>query len=699
MNERIRALAREALEGKGGRFSDDENLKKRLFAAAEQEKLNMIAGELPSVINVNEYTLLAGDYPGFDFWGKKYPIPDSSFRDKYKQLHKQFIQGGNHKAADYGFIIKNGIKGYEKKIRDARERYADDEEKITFLEDLSFLCEAISAWTEANARACERKAEEEGCRKRKQELLHMAALCRKVPMNPAENFYEAVQSYFFIFLLFPDGLGRPDQYFYPYYRMDMEKGNITREFALELIENLFIRIFQVQDTQESFFKGWSGYNHGVIGGYTDEGMCGHNDITSIILEALCDLPTWRPQISYRYTDKTSHRQMREVCEANYKRPDVIMFLNDEVIVENLVMAGVSRKDAIQYSVSGCNETVVTGCSQMGALEGHVNLMYCFEQVITNVPVLEKIVTFEDFYKAIEVYFREELELAVSYSYERAAAEAVEPDLVKSLFTAGCIEKAAPITRGGAKYNNSAWCLTGLINLANSLSIIKQMVFEERYFTLKELSEFLKADWKGYEEVRAYIIKHGRYFGNDDDYADCFINKIAASLCEIVKDRVPYRGGRYMFGTLTGYELSHVEFGKECMASPDGRHAGEALAASVAAYPSSDRNGLTAYLKSAGKIDGGLIGTSVVVNLSLDRAVADTEEKRDLLASIIETYFRLGGVQLQINYLSVGELRKAQQSPDAYRNLRVRVTGFSGFFTEFDRELQDEIIERALQKVN
>ena len=228
-----------------------------------------------------------------------------------------------------------------------------------------------------------------------------------------------------------------------------------------------------------------------------------------------------------------------------------------------------------------------------------------------------------------------------------------------------------------------------------MSIIRQMVFEEQRFSLTDLSAFLAADWEGYEKEHAYILNNGRYFGNDDASVDELINKIGASVKEITDAYTPFRGGKYIFGTLTGYELSHVVFGENSGASPDGRHAKDPFAASIAAYPGADKKGMTAYLKSAARIKGEVLPSSVVVNIKLDRALADSEEKRARLTALFMTYFRMGGVHLQINYLSADELINAQKEPDKYRNLRVRVTGFSGFFTTFDKNLQDELIRRSL----
>ena len=559
------------------------------------------------------------------------------------------------------------------------------------MNDLYFTGQFIIAWAEAYSEALSATAERENTRERREELLQMANICKRVPASPATNFYEAIQSYYFIFILFPDGLGRLDQYLYPYYLADVKKGVLTKQQAKDLIEELFIKIFAFLGKDEER----SANNHCVIGGYTSNGECGHNECTSLILETITELPLWRPQVSYRVTAKTTVEQMNEVVNANYKRPDLIMFLNDDKIVNGLISVGVSQVDAVNYSSSGCNETVLTGCSQMGALEGHINMMHGLERLMKDSDKLSSIHDFDTFYRAYEEYLHEDLDLVFRYSYDRDCFFAQYPKLVHSLLTTGCIDSAKDLEKGGAKYNFCTWCLTGIVNLVDSLSIIKQMVFEEKRFNFTDIGRFLDANWENYEGQRSYILNNGRYFGNDDDYVDLLINKIGNSVNTFAKKYTPYRGGRYLFGTLTGYELSHLVFGKEADASLDGRYAGDPFSASISAFPGTAKNGITGYLKSSSKIDERQIQSSVVVNLQLDSALADTEEKRKRLSAVLRTYFKLGGIQLQINYLSADELIKAQQNPKQHQHLRVRVTGFSGFFTSFDKDLQDEIINRFL----
>ena len=659
-----------------------------------KERSFIIREEYSKLIKADEYSLLAGEYT--NVWLLEPKIAHDSenevklLLEKYKNYkNKLYMVGGYHLVADFDSVLKNGISGLIDQIGEARKNASDESQK-SFLSDLDFAVQCIMAWIQAYVDAYRDAAQKSTSPKRRAELMQIADICSRVPYLPATSFREAVQSYYFTYILFkPDGLGRIDQYLYPYYINDVNKKLITQGEALELIEELFVKIFAWRGKNEAR----SANNHGVVGGYTEDGECGHNACTSLILEALTDLPIWRPQISYRVTVKTTAEQLQEATEAHCKRPDLIMFLNDDAMLKGLLSVGVPYKDAVGYSSSGCNETVLSGCSQPGALEGLINVMYPLERLLNDEDSLDNVHSFNDFYTLFEKNLREDLDIIFNLSYEKDSVT-TQP-LTRSLLTSGCISSGRSISRGGAKYNFCTWCLTGLVNLADSMSIINQIAFDEERYTVKELAAFLKANWQGYEKQRAYIMNNCHYFGNNDDLADAWINRICESVNKIAKDYTPYRGGRYLFGTLTGYEISHIVFGNESGASLDGRYAKEPFAASISAFPGAEKNGLTSYLSSAAKLDNSLIQSSVVVNLKLDKSLIASTEKRALLTSILRTYFKLGGVQLQINYLSASELIDAQAHPEKHSDLRVRVTGFSGFFTSLEKDLQDEIIKRHL----
>lgn len=328
--------------------------------------------DLPSVDN---HSLLIGNaqlsalgaIPGFN---------EQTDIDAQKIGH-QWILGGNHKTADFEFVLKNGMRGYAEKIQASLAQYNRDVKKCALLNAMKTVLDGILDYADNCADACLKAALEQTDEIRKNELFALCEICKKVPQNPAKTFYEAVQSYWFIIMLFPDGLGRLDQYLYPFYQKDIQSGAITKEVALELIENLFIFVF----VTEGIGHEWSALNHMVVGGYLANGEDGYNELTEMILQAIRDLPTYRPQVTFRRTKKTTPEQLYHVVDAMENRFDLIMITNDYVMIPGITSLGIPFEAAVDYSLSGCNEMVITGKSQMGSLEGHINIVTALEKTI------------------------------------------------------------------------------------------------------------------------------------------------------------------------------------------------------------------------------------------------------------------------------------------------------------------------------
>lgn len=240
-----------------------------------------------------------------------------------------------------------------------------------------------------------------------------------------------------------------------------------------------------------------------------------------------------------------------------------------------------------------------------------------------------------------------------------------------------------------------WCLIGFCELVDSLSIVKDLVFTRKLLDFDVLRKATDSDFAEYEDLRKLIQTKGRFFGNDDDFADQIAVDLVERLYQLSLLRTPFRGGQYNFGTLAGIENMHVVFGKATGATPDGRKSGESFAASLSVTKNKDKNGPTALLRSLAKIDFTKMPSSVVTNITLSSDLLQGEENIDRIAHLILGYFEMGGVQLQINYLSKEQLIQAQLHPEEYMNLRVRVTGYSGYFTKMDKALQNEIINRTV----
>ena len=598
----------------------------------------------------------------------------------------------NHFCTDYAFVLENGIIGYISKIKKIKPRYIMDKEKSDLLTGMEMTCDAIISWADHCSAQYRESAQLQTDRVRKEELIRMSEICKNVPMNAASDFYEAVQSIWFMFLLMPDSLGRLDQYLYKFYKQDLSANKITKENACALIEELLIKVFEYKGYREHR----SGDNALVVGGYLANGEDGFNELSELILEAISELPTWRPQASFRWTAKTPFSTLKLIVEFNKKCKNIV-FTNDETRLKGFQKLGVSYEDAVNYTMIGCNEWAITGKSNTGA-DGYFNPLKSLEDILNNHSSdLGSFELFEDFY----AYYEKRLEKDISIMMDLADAffdvRAKDASVLSSIFIEGCIEKAIYITNGGAKYNASCWSVAGLINLVDSLSVIKQFVFCEKSFTFGELSDMCRCNWKGYEDIRLRILKRGIFFGNDQDFVDEIAVKIIDTLYSFTNRRFPKKGGKFIFGSMVAYNSAHITMGARTGATPDGRHSGDAFVVGIGAAPAKAQLGVTALMKSVTKIDYSNLSGPVVVNLTLEKSMVDSDEKLERIAHLFETYFKLGGVQLQPDYLSIWDLIKAQKDPDEYKNLRVRVTGYSGFFTSFDKNLQDEIISRMVHE--
>ncbi len=409
----------------------------------------------------------------------------------------------------------------------------------------------------------------------------------------------------------------------------------------------------------------------------------------MILEAIADLPTYRPQASFRYTARTSAETMRYITEMNW-RSQLIVFVNDEARIKGMMDCGFAWEDAVNYTVIGCNEWAI-GKSKLDL--AHVNLVHALQTAIYD---MDAPASFEDFYAHFEQAVQADFRRIIAEYAKFAQATRSDVDVLTSIFHDDCIENATSFTDNGTRYYGLTMSFNSLSNVADALSAIRQFVYEEQRWTWQELRDALNANWAGYEEMRRAILREGRFFGNDDEQADGLASRVVDTLYA-AKQQVSSPDIRNLvIGSFVGATHPNIIFGKMTRATPDGRHDGDAFTMGVSQSDGKDKKGMTALLKSIAALDYSKLCGCVVSNLKMDKKMADTPEKREKLATIFHTFLKLGGMQLQINYISTEELLEAQQHPEQYSNLLVRVTGYSGFFTRFDKDLQDNIIRRTAQ---
>ena len=604
-----------------------------------------------------------------------------------------------HSNPDLGKAVRIGLKGYVREINESRKRHAGDPERLFFLTGMELFIQGLEQRIEQYRAYCVEESGKNADPERKRTLRRMARNLERVPANPAESFEEAVQTVFICWQCLSDSLGRPDQYLWPYYKRDMEKGILTREHAKELLQELFLTIHRYTKVG-TFNDDKGGESHFVVGGYTIDHEDGFNDLSELIVESMMELPAARPQVSLRWNEKTPFSVLKKMMDYERKDPfKRVAFVNDEPRIKAMrEIMGLPWETAYDYIMVGCNEPAFQGGISLGG--NTTNILRSMTDVLSErkVEVLE-CATFDEFYTLWEKVLDRNLESILAWSNKFNVLRAGDCNVMSSLFLEGCIERAQSATRGGAVRVRTGWNFMGGTNLIDSLCIIKQFVFDEKRVTMPELLEALEKDWQGFEELRLQILRDGRFFGNNDDLSNAMARRVNQSLYDFAAGRLNLFGDQIMFGNLTGYHPHFAWFGALTGATPDGRIAGSALAFGSGQSEGKDREGITSHLLSVAQWDPtGIMSANTIMNLTMERAVVEDEESFDKFVHLVETYFRLGGLHLQLNYLSAEELLKAKASPQEYKSLRVRVSGFSAYFTKLVPEIQDNVIARTVGKM-
>ncbi len=695
MNERIEKLAKKALAG----YDFPQCVS---YTSEDSQNPIKIGTSIREYLKIQPYELRENEFlcDRYSFAGLK-NAPSCYYRSIFGNRGRYwkslcvykptnlFYWGWTHIALDFEYVLNNGFEAYYERIKKSKENHINDKDKMEFLDGMKLCLDGIIARYRAYGEMASELARDEQNEYRKNALLKLADTFTRIPLKPANSFFDAVQFVWICFLLAPDSLGRIDQYLLPYYRNDLKNSVITETSAFELLEELFIKVYETQSNNFGL-GGYSGHNHLVVGGYLTDGTDGFNELSKLILEAIVDLPTYRPQASFRYTKYTTAETMRFITEMN-KKSQLIVFVNDEPRIDGMVACGIDREDAINYSVIGCNEWAIVGKSKIDL--AHINLVHSIEQTIYENKAPE---TYEKFYKLYEKELKKDITAIVNEYTNYAKAQSDDNNVLTSIFHDDCIENATSMSRGGTKYYGLTMSFNSISNVADSLSVIKQFVYDEKLFSFEELLTALKNNWQGYEDMRNVILKDGHFFGNDDDYVDDIAKEIVNSIYAIKEQMENPYIKNLIVGSFVGATHPNIVMGKLTKATPDGRFDGEEFTMGISQSQGKDKNGITALLKSIAKLDYSKFCGCIVSNLKMDKSMADTPEKLDRLASVYHTFLKLGGMQLQINYLSTEELIEAQKTPEKYSNLLVRVTGYSGFFTRFDVDLQNDIIKRTSQ---
>ena len=416
-----------------------------------------------------------------------------------------------HSVGDFEKIIKRGLAGIKEEIEKSRLSHKDDERALEFLQTQTDLCNAIAARAKKGSQKALEKAKETVNHEYRDNLEKLSKCLKKVPEYPAESFYEAVLCLYFCYPFIPDSIGLIDRYLYPYYQNDVESGALSTEKVKEYLQELFLMLqARINISSDRFYRG--GESHFCVGGYLENGEDGFNDLSRLIVEALMELPTWIPQISLRWTKKTPTEVLKFMLDCERKDSNKrIAFVNDEPRLKGLMQyTGLSYKEAVSYTMMGCNELalpggMVFGFDPMNIVRSVEHTFYKRSNDITQVK------GFDEFYKIYEEELFCDLWEAEKISKVFQDIRSRDCNIVSNIFLEGCIENAKSCTQGGLSRYIAVGLPIGLSNVIDSLSITKQFVYDEKTITMSELIDALKNNWTGYEDLRNMILKNGNFF--------------------------------------------------------------------------------------------------------------------------------------------------------------------------------------------
>lgn len=642
--------------------------------------------------------------------------------DEFVYILTSLSNGIGHICVDYSKVLYLGISGI-KNIALEKKSMLDDSDpnnlkKRQFYQAIEIVCDGVIEFANRFSKLAKKMAENETNLARKKSLENISLICSKVPENPAESFYEAIQSFWFIHLILQIesnghsiSPGRFDQYMYPFYKNDIEKKIINKNFAKEILGCLWIKFNEIikarNETSSLAFGGYPMFQNLILGGVNDSEKDATNDLSYMCIEITNDIKLPQPSLSVRYHNQCPENFLKNACKLSKTGLGMPAFFNDEVIIPILLSIGCNLEEARNYAEVGCVEPQCPGKTEGYYCGGYLNISKILEITINNginpqtgnkigIEVGANFNTFDGFKEAFKKQIKYFIDLQVLADnvidsiHEKFALMPFE-----SLFVSNCIENGLDIRQGGAKYNYTSPNIVGLANVGDSLAVIDTVVFKDKVISYEKLREILLENYKDNEVMRGMFLNKVPKYGNDIDYVDEFVSEIAAFVCEEFSKKRNIRGGYFQPGLQS--ISAHVLFTGTLGATPDGRKA-EMLVADggVSAAQGRDKNGPTSLMKSVSKIDHFKAVNGALLNIKLNPSLLKDDHGIQNMMSLIKSFFFLKGQHVQFNVISSETLREAQAHPEKYRNLVIRVAGFSVFFTNIDKTLQDDIIKRTEQ---
>jgi len=685
-----------------------------------------------------EYILSTGD-----FWRKECL---SAKVDEY-------IPPGYHKAAGNG-VTTFGVKdtctspighftaNFEKAMRkgfgaikaEAQQKmdklegvlFGNNVEKYNFYRAVTIVCDGMITLSRRYGQECERLAAIEQNPARKKELLEMADCLNWIMANPCRSFHDALQCMF----LYQIGLcldaqqhgisfGRVDQYLGSFYEADIAQGRISHSRAQELLDLFYLKVAEMNKIWPYFATlSGPGYTSGqlmTIGGVTRDGKDATNPVSFMMLQSAGRLVLHDPPQSLRIHKGTPPELWEAAVETTRIAGGVPTFENDDVIIPALMARGLPLESARNYCLIGCVEPQGCGdewaCPGGNGTEAFFNLANAFLLAINNgcnpmpdrhgkrsgqtgLPTgyLYEMETFDQVLDAVkkQIEYFAAWHVSLVNTFEYVASEHMQLPLLSATID-GCMESGKDVMKGGAKYNSTGNAAIAIGNITDSLAVVKHMVYDKKLISARELYDAIMSNWEGKEDLRQTILNEAPHYGNDNEYVDVFARWVSDVYGNAINSATGPRG-RWAAGLFP--VTAHVLFGMFTGATPDGRKAGEPLSDGISPVQQLDRNGPTAIIKSVSAIDQKKFSNGTLLNMRFHPSALSNETGKEKLIALIKTYFALGGMELQFNVVSAKTLKDAQANPKDYRDLVVRIAGFSAYFVELYKASQDDIIKRT-----
>ncbi|MDF2885629.1 MAG: pyruvate formate-lyase [Lacrimispora sp.] len=632
------------------------------------------------------------------------------------------VNGGGDSNPGYDVILMN--KGMLDIQQEAREHLKelkyenpDDIEKIYFYKSIIDTTEGVMIYAKRISEYAKELAAKESNPKRKDELLKIAEVNAYVPAHKPRTFWEAIQSVWTIesLLVVEENqtgmsIGRVDQYMYPYYKADIESGRMNDFQAFELAGCMLIKMSEMMwitnEGGSKFFAGYQPFVNMCVGGVTRSGHDATNDLTYLLMDAVRLVKIYQPSLACRIHNKSPKQYLKKIVDVVRSGMGFPACHFDDAHIKMMLAKGVSIEDARDYCLMGCVEPQKSGRLYQWTSTAYTQWPICIElalnkgvplwygkQVCPDMGDVNGFKTYEEFEAAV----KEEIKYITKWSsvatvISQRIHRELAPKPLMSIMYEGCMEKAKDVSAGGAMYNfgpGVVW--SGLATYADSMAAIKKLVFDEKKYTLAQLNEALKADFVGYDQIRTDCLNAPKY-GNDDDYADL----IAADLVDFTEHE--HRQYKTLYSVLSHGTLSisnNTPFGQLTGATANGRHAWLPLSDGISPTQGADFKGPTAIIKSVSKMANDSMNIGMVHNFKIMAGLLDTAEGEESLITLLRTACMFGNGEMQFNYLDNNTLIEAQKHPELYRDLIVRVAGYSAFFVELCKDVQDEIISRTM----